>query len=208
MPHPVRAAFGLVRSLKSFAEARSGSAAIEFAIGVVGLFVAVSLAFDLYTRVGAETASARMAVVMADYVSLDDAPSIQQMKKLGEFLNEHELKVPAGVVYVVTALHKPAGDDPVEVLWTDGDSFRFGDDAAVTAELAGGCPQFVDSSKPPAPKLPDSFSMDDDEILIMVEVCARLTREGALSGKLLAGDIYRLHALPARTQGSTPAKPA
>ena len=195
----------LLGLLRRFLVDRRGAAAVELALGVVALFTIASLSFDLYTRISANTTTARMAVVMADYVSLDAAPSEDEMETLAEFLNEHELGAPADVVYVVTAIHKPAGN-PVAVLWGGPHEMRFGD-GTVTTELAGDCPQFADSSSPPAPNLPSGFTMADDDILIIVEVCARLTRQGAISGNL-AGDIYRHHALPARTQGRIPARPA
>ena len=191
-------------SLRAFLAARRGAVTIEFAVGSVVLLTVASAAFDLYSRVSADTTTARMAVIMAEYVSLDPAPSIDQIEELGEFLNEHELGAPADVVYVLTALHKTAGN-PVAVLWSDKDSFQFGDNSA---DVADDCPQFVDDSTPPAPVLPAHFTMADDEIIIIVEVCARLTREGSISGLFVDGDIYHHHALPSRTQGTIPVAPA
>ena len=173
------------------------------------LVTVASLSFDLYTRVSADTTSARMAVIMADYVSLDAAPSIDQMKALGKFLNDHELGTPANVVYVVTALHKPSGN-PAEILWVEDRNLRFPvdpQDPTATTGLAADCPQFSDGSSPPAPQLPNTFTMSDGETLIIVEVCAKLAGVGALSG-ILAGPIYRHYALPARIPGKTPAAPA
>ena len=190
----------------AFLAGRSGAASIELALGAVVLITVASLSFDLYTRVGADTASARMAVTMAAYVSLDPAPSVTQMEKLAEFLNAHELGVPADLVYAVTAIHKPAGN-PVAVLWGGPHLLHFGS-ATVTNELAERCPRFVDRSTPPVPVLPSHLSMLEDGVLIATEVCVRLKREGSLSGRILAGDVYRFHILPARTRGKIPAKPA
>ena len=93
------------------------------------------LCFDLYSRIKADTAIARMAVTMADYVSRDADPDGEEMKALGGYLYDHELGVPANLVYVVTALHQPPGDPrpDVVVLWSDN-TIRFGD-PTVTDEL-------------------------------------------------------------------------
>ena len=196
----------LVALLRTFlVRDRRGSAAIEFALGSVALLTTASIGFDLYTRISADTSGARMASIMADYVSRDAQPNLGEMKALGEFLYDNELGVPADLVYIVTAIRKPAGN-PAEVLWTD-DTMQIGE-ATATQELADACARHIDNSSPPAPVLPSHFTMGDDDILIIVEFCARLTRQGALTGQLLAGDIYRLYALPARTQGKIPDPPA
>ena len=181
-----------------------GSAGVELAIGAFVLISVSALCFDLYSRVEAGTTVARMAVSMADYVSRDVDPDGDEMKALGEYLHEHELRVPANLVYVVTALHQPAGDPrpDVAVLWSD-DTIRIGDSTA-TGDLAAECARYVAD-------LPDDFAavfpMADDEVLIIAEVCAGLTREGFLTGEFIAGSIYRLHALPARDPDRQPAAP-
>lgn len=112
-------------------------------------------------------------------------------------------------MYVVTALHQPAGDPlpAVAVLWTDS-SIRFGDETSRNA-LAVECPQFVgkDENNNDVAALPAGFAMSPDEVLVIAEVCVRLTREGFLTDKFIAGDIYRLHALPARDPDHRPAAP-
>ena len=122
-------AFLLVR-LHGFARDPRGSASIELAIGSVVLISAAALSFDLYSRIKADTAVARMAITMADYVSRDVDPDGNEMKALGVYLYDHELGVPANLVYVVTALHQPPGDPrpDVVVLWSD-DTIRIGDSA-------------------------------------------------------------------------------
>ena len=183
---------------------RRGSAAIEFALGSVVLLTTASIGFDLYTRISADTAGARMAAIMADYVSRDAQPNLTEMNALRDFLYTNELGTPANLVYVVTAIRKPAGTPP-EVLWTD-DTIRKGDPTA-TQELAETCALRIDNSSTLAPVLPSDFTMGDDDVVIIVEFCARLTRQGALTGQFLAGKIYRLYALPARTQGKVPDPP-
>ena len=182
-----------------------GGASIELALGALVLISTSMLCFDLYSRIKADTAVARMAVSMADYVSRDADPDGDEMNALGNYLYEHELGVPANVVYVVTALHQPPGDPRpgAAVLWSD-DTIRIGD-PTVTAELAVQCAHHV--AEGGVADLPDDFTMSDDEVLVIAEVCARLTREGFLTGKFIAGDIYRLHALPARDPDRQPSRP-
>ena len=190
---------------RAFARDVRGAAAIELALGAFVLVSVSALCFDLYSRIKADTAAARMAVSMADYVSRDTTPNGDDMTDLGLYLYEHELGIPADVVYVVTALHQPAGDPlpAVAVLWTDS-SIRFGDETSRNA-LAGECPQFIGENG--AAALPAGFAMSPDEVLVIAEVCARLTREGFLTEKFIAGDIYRLHALPTRDPDHRPAAP-
>ena len=195
----------LVVRLRAFARCSRGGASIELALGSVVLLSTVIVCFDLYSRIEADTSITRMAAIMADYVSRETAPDGAEMSALGLFLHDHELHVPADVVYVVTALHQPSGDPrpDVHVLWSDN-TIRVGD-LAVTEQLAGGCALHGSEGGPAI--LPDDFTMADDEVLIIAEVCARLTREGSLTGKFIAGDVYRLHALPARDPDQRPVKP-
>ena len=191
--------------LRAFGRDERGATPIELALGAVVLVSTAALGFDLYSLSNANTAIGRMAATMADYVSRDTDPVGDEMSALGGYLYTHELPVPAHLVYVVTALHQPSGDPSpgLDVLWSD-DTIRFGDSTA-TAELAAGCARFVDEDGAAVP--PDGFTMADDEVLIIAEVCVRLTREGSLTGRLVAGDLYRLHALPARDPDQRPAAP-
>ena len=209
LPGPVRSGLSTSGSplalLRIFARDPRGAASIELALGAVVLVSVSTLCFDLYSRIKADTAVARIAVTMADYVSRDVAPDGGEIKALGEFLYKNELGLPAALVYVVTALHQPPGDPlpAVQVLWSD--DIRFGDEAVTTDEFAAECAHFTDDGNA---TLPDSFlPMSPDEVLIIVEVCVRLTREGFLTGKFIAGDIYRLHALPARDPDQRPTAP-
>ena len=192
---------------RAFARDTCGAASIELALGAVVLLGIAALCFDLYSRVGAGTAGVRMAVTMADYVSRDTAPDGDELAALGEFLHAHELGIPADLVYVLTALRRPPGDPPpaIEVLWTDN-SIRIGDETATDA-IAGNCARYFDEGGTGV--LPENFKsgMASGEVLIVAEVCARLRREGSLTGRFVAGDIYCFHALPARDPNEAPAAP-
>ena len=192
-------------ALRTFARDVRGGASLELAFGGAALVSIAALCFDLYSRIEATAASSRAAVSMADYVSRDTAPSLDEMDALGRFLHTHEIGAPSAMVYVVSAFRQPPGVPlpAVELLWSD-DSIRIGP-APVTEELAAECAQFVDGA---IARLPADFVMSQGETVVVAEVCVRLTREGSLTGKLVAGDIYRLHALPTRNTERIPAPPA
>ena len=193
-------------AIRRFARNSRGGAALEFALGAVVLTATAAMCFDIYSRITADTALGRMAVTMADYVSLEVAPDEEQMKELGEFLHEHELGVPADLVYVITAIHQPPGNPlpALKVLWDNPHEIKIGN-SVVTTALAADCARHVDSGN--VAKLPTGFAMLENEVVIIAEVCARPTVQGALTDTFVAGDIYRVHALPFRDSSQPPAKP-
>ena len=196
-------------SPQAFVWGTGASAGLEMALGAVALLTVAALCIDLYARVEADTISSRLAVAMADYVSR--GPDTDQgtldgasLEALGKFLVDHELWVPADVVFIVSLLRQDAGTPlpAVEVLWSD-DELRFGD-TTVTANLASDCARLVSESGGTASAvLPTEFTMDAGEVLVVVEVCARLTVAGSLTGRFVAGDVYRLHVLPVREPGTS-----
>ena len=178
------------------------SAGIELAIGAFVLLSVAALCFDLYSRVEADTAAARVAATMADYVSRGPdteggALDRSALKSLGKFLREHELGDAGDLVLVVSALGRGAGTarSAVKVLWSD--VLHYGR-KKVTRKLAPHCSRFVRTKKGktrPAKPLPGKFTLDAGEVVAVVELCAR---PGGAAGSL-AGDIYRHHVLPVRT---------
>ena len=198
-----------LRRSRAFARDGRGGASVELALGALVLVTVAALCFDLYTWMRADTASARLAVAMADYVSRDAEPNGDDATDLGRFLHAQELGVPANLVYVLTAFRQPpaAGRGKslpdVDVLWVD-DTIRIGD-ATVTEELAGDCTRYRDADG--KAKLPAGFTTTAGEVFIIAEVCARLVREGSITGRFVAGDLYHHHALPARDPEQPPAAP-
>ena len=187
--------------LATFVRDVRGVAGLEIALATAMLMSAAAVSFDLYSRMKAATASARVAVTMADYVSRDTAPNGDDLFDLASFLHAHEIGVPSNMVIVLSAFHQPSGDPApaVEILWSD-DTIRVDDPPA---SLLQNCAQFDDDGNA---SLPDDFAMPQGAVLIVAEVCVRLTR--SLSGKLVAGDIYRLFAIPARNTQQRPDRPA
>ena len=194
------------RLLRTFGRDDRGSAGIELGIGAAALLMIAMLCFDLYSVVRVNEASARSAVAMAEYVSRDAAPDGDQVTALGRFLHRQEFGAPADVVYVISAVRRPPGDDPAEVLWVD-DTIRFGASESTDA-LAGECARRAGGGwRAVLLGEPEASGMAEGEVAIVAEVCARPLREGMLSGRLVSGDIYRVHILPSRESDQVPARP-
>ena len=191
-----------VPSARRFATDPRAAAGIELAIGAAALLAVAMVCFDLYSLVRLGTASARSAVTMADYISRERAPDGEQVAALGQFLYETEFKSPADLVFVISAARGPVDGAAPTVLWVD-DTLRIGDQVT-TEELATTvCAQ--DGERRWGT---DLFGLiAEGEIVIVAEVCARPRREGSLSGRLVGGDFYRLHMLPAREREQGPARP-
>ena len=180
--------------LRAFVLGTRASAGLELAIGASVLVSVAALCFDLYSRVEADTAAARVAATMADYVSRGpdtDGGTLdgKALKDLGEFLYAHELNG-AAAVFVVSALDwSEVGSS--RLLWSD-DTVRFGD-ATVTAALVAGCTRVSERARG------GSGSLNRlDEVVVVVELCVRPSGAGSLTGRFVSGDIYRYHMLPVR----------
>ena len=183
-----------------------GSAGVELAIGAVCVVAAAAICFDLYSLVKVDKAGARSAVAMAEYVAGDPAPNGDQMAALGEFLHREEFDAPVAMVYAVSAVRRPLGGDPAAILWVE-DSIRIGDTGA-TDSLAAGCAERATKSwQPTLLGPPDDSGIAEGQVMIVAEVCAAPQREGALSSVVFAGELYRLHVLPARENDQAPQKP-
>ena len=186
--------------LRAFVLDTRASAGLELAIGAFVLVSVAALCFELYARVEADTAAARVAATMADYVSRGpdtDGGTLERsaLKDLGKFLRKHALGDAGDFVLVVSALSRGAGARKVEALWSD--TLHFGK-RKITNKLAPECPRFVRMNKKgkarPAKPLPGKFTLAAGEVVAVVELCAR---PGGAAGSL-AGDIYRHHVLPVR----------
>ena len=185
-------------SLRAFVADTRASAGIELAIGAVVLVSVAALCFDLYSRVESDTAAARVAATMADYVSRGpdtDGGKLDRaaLRSLGKFLLAHELDDASDFVLVVSALHQTKR--AVKVLWSD--ILHFGK-KRVTRTLAPHCSRFVQTSRKgkarPAKPLPGKFTLAVGEVVAVVELCGR---PGGAAGSF-AGVIYRHHVLPVR----------
>ena len=178
------------------------SAGIELAISTFLLLGIAALALDVYSMTRAHAAGARVAAIMADYVSRDSAPNGDEMAALGEFLHKRELRSPPGLVYVISAVHEPAGDDPadegddIKELWSRYE-IRIGD-SETTTDLVGHCTQRAKNGWHAALIGDDAnLTLEDDDVLIVVDVCAELD----MLTSRFTGILYRVHVLPTRIPG-------
>ena len=212
----LRDAFGA--ALRAFARDTRAAAGLELGFGAFVLISVAALSFDLYTRVEADTVGAQLAATMADYVSRGPAPGEttldgDALKDLGTFLHEHVLGVPADLVFIVSALRQPAGNNSKPaVLWSDATNLRFGDgvddpdtplDCTSRSSRRTPTTATVNVATLPSGITTADFTMAANEVLVVAEVCMRLVREGAPSSFVI-GPVYRYHALPARTPGQFP----
>ena len=195
-----------VSLLRKFATAKAGSAGIEAGLGAAALLAVSMLCFDMYSVVRVDTAAARSAVVLADYVSRELEPDGDDIATLAQFLYQQEYNAPASVVFVISAVRRPAGEDPTELLWSD-DSIRFGDQA-VAQELAGECGRRATEGWKALLLAPPAISgLAEGEIAVVAEACSRPAQQGLLTRQLFAGDSYHMHVLPTRDTRQPPSAP-
>ncbi len=196
----------LRRSLRRLVCGTRAAATLEMALGAVCLLAVSAVCFDLYSLLRVDTASARSAVAVAEYVSFETDPDGDGMEALGKFLHRHDFAAPAAAVIAVSAVHQPQGGNPTAPLWTD-DTIRIGAKEA-TDELAAKCTAgAADGWKTRLLGPQASDSLGEGETAVIVEVCSRPLREGMLSNRLIAGDLYRVHILPVRDFRRQPAAP-
>ena len=191
---------------RRFATDSRAAAGIELAVGAVALLAVAMLCFDVYSLVRLGTASARSAVTMADYISREREPDGEQLAALGQFLYENEFRSPADLVFVISVARGPVDGTDAAVLWSDN-TLRIGE-SAMTEHLARVCARHGEQRwRRDLLGTQGIPLIAEGEIVIVAEVCARPWREGSLSGRLIGGDFYRLHMLPAREREQGPARP-
>ena len=200
MTLPARALLAALR----FARSPRAGAGLELAVGTAMLFVVAFAAFDLYSRVRATQVISHAAVAMASHISQEPAPQGSDLLELATFLYEDVIAVPSSLLFVLTAVRQPPDPaDPVALVWTDS-QLALGD-ASLASAVAANCSRFVSASDPVLPA--DFTPLDPGDVVIIVEVCARLTREGSFSGLFLDHDLYRFYFMPYRHVGTSPAAP-
>ena len=188
--------------IRGFSRDSAGSAGIELGLGSVALLTVSMLCFDIYSMIRLDTAGARSAVAIADYVSRETAPNGDEIAALGEFLHRTEFDVPASVVYVISAVSRPAGADPAAVLWVD-DTIRFGNEAAKT-ELAAECILDARSDPNHAPSALEQASIAADALVTVgPTIRAAAGWPGAAQAPSAGnpGDVARIAAVAEALQG-------
>ena len=186
--------------LRSFVRCTRASASIECALGGFVLLMVVAVAFDLYSRVRADTASAPGVVTMADYVAQTPDPVASDLSIVGELISAHFVRVPSDLVAVISLYRRSAGDPDAQLVWMS-DGVRIGDPAG-TASLALRCARFGSSQVDMRHFLPA-----DGTHAVVVELCVKLRREGSVTGRFVGSDIYRVHVTAVRDPSKVPAAP-
>ena len=195
----------LLAPFRRLAREQRASVGIELAIAAFALTTIAGAAFDVISLARASTAGARAAATMADYVSRESEPDRDEMDELGAFLHEREFRNPSALVYVISAVHKRAGDNSYPKIWP-GDNFviRSGD-SETTTDLLARCQ--TQGTWHTALSGDDAvITLQDNDVVIVVEVCVKMLREGMLAQEF-SGILYRIHAMPARGSGGAPAVP-
>ena len=193
--------------IRRFARRADGAAGIELGFGIAAALTISVLCFDLYAVVRLDSAGARAAITLAEFVSRETAPTKAALSSLGEYLHGGEFEAPTDVAYTITAIQRRTGEERAQVLWTE-DTIRFGE-AQATGKLATECTKRAREGwravllGPPA-----TSGMTEGEVVVVAEVCARPSKQGLISNLVLVGDSYHLHVLPARDQDNPPTRPA
>ena len=198
----------LLAPFRRLAREQRASVGIELAIAAFALTTIAGAAFDVISLARASTAGARVAATMADYVSRESEPDGDEMDELGAFLHEREFRNPSALVYVISAVRKSAGDNSYPYVWPDepddGNFIIRSGDSETTTDLLARCQ--TQGTWRTALSGDDAVTLEDNDVVIVVEVCVKMLREGMLTEKF-SGILYRIHAMPARGSGGAPAAP-
>ena len=183
----------------------AGSAAIEAAVSVAALVLLATLSYDLNARIANLAASARIAATMAHFLSHEAAPQLSELQQLAASVGEHEARAPADAAIILSAMEQEPGKTEPTVLWNERRVYI--GDAARAQALANECYGMVTNNG--AANLQASFMpMPDGEVIVISEICMKLTREGSLTGRLVGDKIYRVATLAMRDQKVVPAPPS
>ncbi len=150
-----------------------GAAALESALGAVALITVSVLAFELYVRATAPPVGLNTAVTVAEYVSLEAQPAATQIEALAKFLHR-EFFPQAATVFVVTAVEGQTAPQKPTMLWNK--VIAVGPNAAADTGLAS-CSQVAGENNTATP--PEALKLEDDEIVIVAEVCVKQADEVA-----------------------------
>lgn len=191
---------------RGFIRGRSGSALIELGLAAFVMILVFMVVFDVYAMVKSRSASGRLAVILSDFVARETGSDYgEQLDALGQYLYEQELGSSVDVVYVISVVQKPTGNDAA-VVWTD-DTMRFGDSTrtdslADECEVLGtvGWKTMLLGTDPTVP-------LADGDAVVVAEVCAQLLGAGFLTSSVFTGNTYRVHVTPFRTPSQIPPSP-
>lgn len=205
----------LSRGLYSWMRSTRGSVSVEFALGAVIVLTVTVGGLDVYRIIDAQAVTFRAAATMADYVSLEEAPTRQSLEDLAEFSYRNEIGLPSEAAFVVSLIGRAEAtdteSDPPAILQWDGYQWRHpvgGEDPDSPPEqLAEDCGSLGDNNDGGEATLQEELAMEPGEQVVVVEVCVKLMPRAFVSGAAIAGNVlptlfYRHHIIPVR--GETP----
>lgn len=179
---------GPLMGLPSWLRSTRASVSVEFVIGSILLLTVMAGGIDLYRIIDARSIGSRAANTMADYISLETAPTGAHLDDLAKFSYQNEITVPSQAAFVVSAIERPRtkGASPV-VQWNR--KIVVGPDSPPPpAALADTCGR-IGSSRGPT-TLPTEFAIEPGELVLVVEVCVKLLPQAFVSGGILPDGVF------------------
>ena len=183
--------------LWSWMRDRRGSVTIEFVLGAVLIATTVVAGLELYQVVSAQSTALRAAVTMADYMSLEETPSVAFIEDLAAFSYLNEIGKESSAAFVISAVRRfeatPTEPDPpavVEWKWKTG----IGPDPA--APLPDGFTEScgtLGAAGSVASTLKTELDMQPGEKVVVVEVCLDLNARAFVTGGLLPDSVLPKH---------------
>lgn len=183
----------LSTSLSSWMRDGRGSVSVEFVIGAVLIVTATVGGMDLYRVIDAQSLSLRAANTVAEYVSLEPAPTATSIDDLAKFSYRKEIALPSDAVFVVSAVSRSDAtatdpDPPVIVRWTR--TVAVGEDPnSPPRDLAASCGQLGDSGDVD-PAMLTVLGMEPGAMIVVVEVCIKLLPRAFVGGGVLADYVF------------------
>lgn len=205
----------LSEGLSSWMWNRGGSVSVEFVIGSVLIVTTTVLGMDVYRAVNAQSVTLHAAVTMAEYVSLEAAPSAAFIDDLAAFSHRNQIALPSQVAFVVSAVSRSDAtatepDPPIVVRWNRKTAIGEDPDSP-PLELGDSCGRLGDSEDGQK-VLRTELKMEPGEMVVAVEVCVNLLPQAFVGGQVLSGNLfptffYQLRILPVRGD-RVPAEPS
>lgn len=183
----------LAGSLSSWVRGRRGSVSVEFVFGSFLIITVTVGGLDLYRVVEAQSLVLHAATTMADYVSLEVAPSEAFIKDLAVFSHRNEIALPSLAAFVVSAVSRSEAtavepDPPVVVRW-DRKIVVGEEPGAPPSTLGETCGRLLGGLSDAGGAM-QALGMEPGEMVIVVEVCVKLPPQAFMSDRLLAGSVF------------------
>ena len=193
-------------SLSSWLRDRRGSTSVEFVIGSVLIATATVGGLDLYRAIGTRSLALHAANTMADYVSLEAAPSKKFIEDLAAFSYRKEIAQASKAAFVVSAVSRDVATDevsdpPVVQQWSHEIAIGENPESPPVA-FGRSCGRAFSELADEKGAL-HALGMQPGEMVLLVEVCVMLPSGAFVSGPLLADNLfpkffYQHHIFPVR----------